>query len=98
MRAGKRQRRRAGRFRGKWADSAAGRQPGDKSRSMELDMKAKLAQFWNDEDGITALEYGLIAGMIAVALLISVKTFTDALDGLFAGIGEALSGNTPGGG
>ncbi|WP_234356651.1 Flp family type IVb pilin [Achromobacter xylosoxidans] len=32
-------------------------------------MKAKLAQFWNEEEGITALEYGLIAGTIAVALV-----------------------------
>ena len=35
-------------------------------------MKAKLAQFWNDEEGITALEYGLIAGLVAVALVIGV--------------------------
>ncbi|MCY1364494.1 Flp/Fap pilin component [compost metagenome] len=58
-------------------------------------MKAKLVQFWNDEDGITALEYGLIAGMIAVALLAAVKTFTTALDGLFTGLGGALDDNKP---
>ncbi|WP_440130625.1 Flp family type IVb pilin [Achromobacter pulmonis] len=53
-------------------------------------------QFWNEEEGITALEYGLIAGMIAVALLAVVGTFTDALEGLFTGLGGALSDNTPG--
>ncbi|HBJ69312.1 MAG TPA: Flp family type IVb pilin, partial [Alcaligenes faecalis] len=30
-------------------------------------MKTQLQQFWNDEDGATAIEYGLIAGLIAVA-------------------------------
>ncbi len=59
-------------------------------------MKQKLMQFWNEEEGITALEYGLIAGMIAVALLAVVGTFTDALEGLFTGLGGALSDNPPG--
>ncbi len=39
-------------------------------------MKAKLAQFWNDEEGITALEYGLIAGTIAVALVSCLELLT----------------------
>jgi pilus assembly protein Flp/PilA len=49
-------------------------------------MKAKLAQFWNDEEGITALEYGLIAGTIAVALVAALATFTGALSGLFTSL------------
>ncbi|AUA58738.1 Flp/Fap pilin component [compost metagenome] len=53
-------------------------------------MKAKLAQFWNDEDGITALEYGLIAGLVAVALIAAVGTFTDALGDMFTGLGGKL--------
>ncbi|ASC91854.1 Flp family type IVb pilin, partial [Alcaligenes faecalis] len=32
-------------------------------------MKTQLQQFWNDEDGATAIEYGLIAGLIAVAII-----------------------------
>lgn len=59
-------------------------------------MKQKLMQFWNEEEGITALEYGLIAGMIAVALLAVVGTFTEALKDLFTALGGALSDNTPG--
>ncbi|MCW3152087.1 Flp family type IVb pilin [Achromobacter spanius] len=62
-------------------------------------MKAKLAQFWNDEDGITALEYGLIAGLVAVALIAAVGTFTDALGNMFTGLGDKLdtAGGTAGG-
>jgi pilus assembly protein Flp/PilA len=46
-------------------------------------MKAKLAQFWNDEEGITALEYGLIAGLVAVALVVGVGAFTGSLKDMF---------------
>ncbi|WP_454695494.1 Flp family type IVb pilin [Achromobacter aegrifaciens] len=53
-------------------------------------MKATLAQFWNDEDGITALEYGLIAGMVAVALIVAVGTFTGSLKGMFEELGTKL--------
>jgi pilus assembly protein Flp/PilA len=68
---------------------------------MELDMKATLAQFWNDEDGITALEYGLIAGMVAVALIVAVGAFTGSLKGMFEDLGTKLdnakagTGTTP---
>ncbi|MFF7399620.1 MULTISPECIES: Flp family type IVb pilin [Achromobacter] len=54
-------------------------------------MKAKLAQFWNDEDGITALEYGLIAGLVAVALIAAVGTFSDALSSMFTDLGAKLN-------
>ncbi|MDR7944812.1 Flp family type IVb pilin [Achromobacter aegrifaciens] len=53
-------------------------------------MKATLAQFWNDEDGITALEYGLIAGMVAVALIVAVGAFTGALQSMFSDLGTKL--------
>ena len=65
-------------------------------------MKATLAQFWNDEDGITALEYGLIAGMVAVALIVAVGAFTGSLKGMFEELGTKLdtarAGTTTGGG
>lgn len=54
-------------------------------------MKAKLAQFWNDEEGITALEYGLIAGLVAVALIAAVGTFSDALGTMFTDLGAKLN-------
>jgi pilus assembly protein Flp/PilA len=57
----------------------------------ELDMKAKLAQFWNDEDGITALEYGLIAGLMAVAIIAAIGFFTGGLTSLFTDLGAKLT-------
>ena len=53
-------------------------------------MKATLAQFWNDEDGITALEYGLIAGMVAVALIVAVGAFSTSLKNMFTDLGDKL--------
>lgn len=41
---------------------------------------AKLMAFINDENGITAVEYGLIAGLIAAALVVAVAYVAGALD------------------
>jgi pilus assembly protein Flp/PilA len=37
----------------------------------------------DDEDGATAIEYGLIAALIAVALIASMIAFGSSLSGLF---------------
>jgi pilus assembly protein Flp/PilA len=43
-----------------------------------------------DERGVTALEYGLIAGLVAVAIVTSVTTLGASLAGAFATIAGAL--------
>ncbi|AUT49129.1 Flp family type IVb pilin [Achromobacter sp. Marseille-Q0513] len=53
-------------------------------------MKAKLMQFWNDDAGITALEYGLIAGLVAVALIASVGLFTGSLQSMYQALKAKL--------
>ena len=37
----------------------------------------KLARFFNDESGATAIEYGLIAALIAVAIITAVTSLGD---------------------
>ncbi|KAF3998820.1 Flp family type IVb pilin [Glaciimonas immobilis] len=32
-------------------------------------MKTKLLKFLREEDGVTAIEYGLLAGLVAVAII-----------------------------
>ncbi len=58
-------------------------------------MNAKLIKFLRDEDGITAIEYGLIAGLVAVALITAVGaltgTGTTGLIGIFTAIGTKLT-------
>lgn len=47
-------------------------------------------QFMKDEDGVTAIEYGLIAALIAVAIIIAVRGVGTALNDIFGQIAAAL--------
>jgi pilus assembly protein Flp/PilA len=44
----------------------------------------------NDERGVTALEYGLIAGLVAVVIVTSVTTLGTKLTTTFTSIAAAL--------
>jgi pilus assembly protein Flp/PilA len=44
----------------------------------------------NEEKGATAVEYGLLVGLIAVAIIAAVQVLGTRLDGLFDAIGNAL--------
>ncbi|MEO1252375.1 MAG: Flp family type IVb pilin [Pseudomonadota bacterium] len=46
-------------------------------------MKALIQRFKADEDGATAIEYGLIAALIAVAIIAAVRTLGTNLSGTF---------------
>jgi pilus assembly protein Flp/PilA len=43
-----------------------------------------------NEDGATAVEYGLLVGLIAVVIIIAVATLGTKLNTLFTNIGNAL--------
>jgi pilus assembly protein Flp/PilA len=49
----------------------------------------KLKSFWKNESGATAIEYGLIAALIAVVIITGVKAVGTNLSGTF----ETVSGN-----
>jgi len=51
-----------------------------------------IKNFWNDEEGATAIEYGLIAGLIAVGLLLSLTEIGSKLAVVFGKISTALTG------
>lgn len=55
-------------------------------------MKEQLIQFWNDEEGATAIEYGLIAGLIAVVIIAAVTAIGGSLEDIFNEIKEKLAG------
>ena len=57
---------------------------------METDMTNLIKNFWNDEEGATAIEYGLIAGLIAVAIIVTVGTLGSNLNGFFKYIVDKL--------
>jgi pilus assembly protein Flp/PilA len=47
-------------------------------------------QFWHDERGVTAIEYGLIAALIAVVIIGSLTTIGQDLLAKFQSIAAAL--------
>ncbi len=53
---------------------------------------AYLQAFATKEDGATAIEYGLIAAGIALAISAAVFAFGDDLTGLFEEMGTTLEG------
>ncbi|MEM7399089.1 MAG: Flp family type IVb pilin [Pseudomonadota bacterium] len=54
-----------------------------------------IKRFLNDESGATAIEYGLIAAGIAVAIIVAVNQLGTDLGLLFSGISGEVTTNTP---
>jgi pilus assembly protein Flp/PilA len=50
-----------------------------------------IQKFIRDEQGVTAIEYGLIAALIAVVIIAAVKLIGTQLDITFDKIGTALT-------
>ena len=46
----------------------------------------KIVAFINDEEGASAVEYGLLVGLIAVAIIVAVTALGTKLSGLFTSI------------
>lgn len=53
-------------------------------------MTNMIKNFWKDEEGATAIEYGLIAGLIAVAIIAAVTAVGGGLKELFTQIATVL--------
>ncbi len=54
-----------------------------------------FARFLKDESGATAIEYGLIAALISVAIITGATAVGSKLDLLFDSIKGKLESNTP---
>lgn len=54
-------------------------------------MKNSIARFTADESGATAIEYGLIAAGIAVAIMTAIGTLGTSISDLFTGIAGKLT-------
>jgi len=53
-------------------------------------MRNFMSGFWADETGATAIEYGLIASLIAVAIIAAVTSVGTTLQTTFTSIAGAL--------
>jgi pilus assembly protein Flp/PilA len=56
-----------------------------------------IAQFAKDESGATAIEYGLIAALIAVGIIVAATALGGSLSGLFNKITTTVSAATSAG-
>jgi pilus assembly protein Flp/PilA len=54
-------------------------------------MNKLFSRFVRDESGATAIEYGLIAALIAVVIIGAVQTLGGTLEGVFETINTKLS-------
>ena len=53
-------------------------------------MKRSITKFLSDETGATAIEYGLIAAGIALAIIGAVNSLGTTLNGTFASVNTSL--------
>ncbi|MFB9951676.1 Flp family type IVb pilin [Rhizobium puerariae] len=58
-------------------------------------MSKIFARFLKDESGATAIEYGLIAALISVALIAGATTLGEQLDNTFNSIAGVLKDHQP---
>jgi pilus assembly protein Flp/PilA len=54
-------------------------------------MKTFVQQFLRDEDGVAAVEYGLLAGLIAVAIIAGATALGSKLGTLFTNVAGQVS-------
>ncbi|WP_229828027.1 Flp family type IVb pilin [Pigmentiphaga litoralis] len=58
--------------------------------NLEKVMQA-VSRFLNNEEGATAIEYGLIAGLVALGIILALTALGGSLDGLFRRISTNIT-------
>ncbi|MGH8491671.1 MAG: Flp family type IVb pilin [Moraxellaceae bacterium] len=61
-------------------------------------LKARVMAFIKEEEGATAIEYALIAALIAIAIVTALGSAGTSIKGLFEDVAETIGGTTPAGG
>ena len=56
-------------------------------------MTEKICEFWKNESGATAIEYGLIAAIAGIGMIASLGTLKNALSGMFGNVSTNLNVN-----
>jgi pilus assembly protein Flp/PilA len=55
-------------------------------------MKKMIKRFLTEEDGVTAIEYGLIAALIAVVIIVGAGLVGTSLNTKFTAVSTAVNG------
>jgi pilus assembly protein Flp/PilA len=64
----------------------------EETDTQESHMKNLVAKFAKDESGATAIEYGLIAALIAIAMITGAKAVGTAVNSKFSNVATAING------
>ena len=56
-------------------------------------MVNQFVRFMQEEEGATAIEYGLLAALISAVIILSVQALGNTLDLTFSGINTNISGS-----
>ena len=54
-------------------------------------MKTIVSRFMKDESGVTAIEYGLIAALVAVGIIAALNALGTSLTGIFGSVSTELN-------
>jgi pilus assembly protein Flp/PilA len=57
-------------------------------------MTSLIAKLVKDESGATAIEYGLIAALVAVAAIVGMTALGNSLNGIFTNVSTQLNAAT----
>ena len=58
-------------------------------------MRVSIRKLLGSEDGATAIEYGLIAALIAVAAITAMQGLGSSLNSTFTNVSTAMQGSNP---
>ena len=59
-----------------------------------MNLIRSIRSFIRDEDGAAAIEYGLIAALIAIAIIVGATSLGTSLNGLFLRLGDCMAAPT----
>ena len=66
-----------------------------KMQNRKTALQAKLADNVRNEDGEVSLEYALVGGLMAAAIIAGIGALTGALGGWFTSIGTKITNSLP---
>ncbi len=58
-------------------------------------MMKQFKMFMKDEEGASAVEYGLLVALIAAVIILTVQGLGTTLDGVFSGVDSTISATVP---
>ncbi len=58
-------------------------------------MMKQFKMFMQDEEGASAVEYGLLVALIAAAIILTVQGLGTTLDGVFGGVDTVIKATVP---